>query len=237
MTVTELAFLPSATPGEVPAAYLREGTAAIEAQDQWCAENFPVTDTTTSTPTDPEGGKPHWHRERRGAALYQQRSDGGVVLVTAHWASVEQHQAWIASPANQGVMARLAPLVSAQDVAFFHVRDAEMFTPHTLGAPVLSVTRVRVRAEAGEFMGRFESERGKALDELTAPYRHTAGWRVERVEGAAEGEEELVVVGGWESEESAGRWEEGGGRAFAERFGGLMREVLGVDVKTYRRIL
>ena len=90
MTVTELAFLPSATPGEVPAAYLREGTAAIEAQDQWCAENFPPATATTTT-TDPEGEKPHWHRSRRGAALYQQREDAGAVLVTAHWASVEQH--------------------------------------------------------------------------------------------------------------------------------------------------
>ncbi|KAI1490046.1 hypothetical protein F5X96DRAFT_670091 [Biscogniauxia mediterranea] len=224
MAVTELAFLPTATPGEVPAALLREGTAALEIQDQWCAENSPTTTTTTTTTAA---------AVRRGAALYQQREDGGgTMLVTAHWASVEQHRAWIASAANRGAMARLAPLLGerGKDIVFFHVRDAELFPPETLAAPVLSVARARVAvADARAFEEGLERSGGGGVP------GHRGGWRIERVEGEEEGEEEeYVLVGGWESEEEADRWAEGG---FAERFGALMGVVVGVDVKTYRRIL
>ncbi|KAI0603192.1 hypothetical protein F4775DRAFT_598309 [Biscogniauxia sp. FL1348] len=232
MPVTELAFLPSATPGEVPAALLREGTAALEAQDQWWAENCtPITPTTTTitAPSNSTGEtKQKPHREQRGAAFYQQREDGGdggVVLVTAHWASVNQHRAWIASAANRDAMARLAPLLGkgkGKEVRLFHVRDAQMFTPETLGAAVVSVARARVSD-----VRVFEEGRGKSGAGV-------GGWRIEKGEEGEE--EEYVLVQGWESEEEADRWAEGGG-GFAERFGALMDVVVKVDVKTYRRIL
>ncbi|KAI1496725.1 hypothetical protein F5X99DRAFT_399474 [Biscogniauxia marginata] len=237
MPVTELAFLPSRTPGEVSAPLLSEGTAALEAQDRWCEENF-----TAGGEGGRAGGKPRWRRESRGAALFRPRGgDRGVVLVTAHWDSPEQHHAWIASDANQEGMGRLLPLVRAEDVVFFHVGGVEMFPDvdgegkATLGAPVVSVTRVRVRdADKQAFEEGFERDRGGKFDGLAAPYRHRGGWRIER-EG--EGEEEFVLVGGWESGEKAEAWAEGDGETFGACFEALRPLVVEVDVQTYERIL
>ncbi|KAI0405721.1 hypothetical protein F4802DRAFT_596989 [Xylaria palmicola] len=220
MPVSELAWIPSATPGTISPAFLEASWKAIASQDEWMAKH-------TST-TFPSG---------RGAALYQQREDSGVMLVTAHWASAAQHAEWIASDVNGRAFGAMAAHAALPAVRFFHVEGALMFGRETLDAGLLSVVRMgvgagdRQRERAGAAWAR-----AKHLLHDGAGFEHVAGWRIEK-EAGKEDVDEFVVVGAWRDGEALARFAKGGEWENALAWEEAWKDVvLEVDIKSYSRI-
>ncbi|CAJ2509944.1 Uu.00g058440.m01.CDS01 [Anthostomella pinea] len=234
MPVTELATIPSATPGHVPVALVEVLKAAQVLQGEWCTAHAP------SLPLD------HGVPARRGAALYVRLDDPGVVLITAHWESTAQHAACVASELNQRAMGSFLPLVVAEGIHYFHVGGVEMFgdgdgdgkreEEPPLHAAVVSVARVMAsRVKQAGFEEAFASVKG-LLDKATSPWVHKSGWRIEREEGRDEDVEEFVLVGGWESEEKVREYLEGRWEGFGEYMDALRPLVLDVDLTAYRKL-
>ncbi|KAF2966870.1 hypothetical protein GQX73_g6700 [Xylaria multiplex] len=220
MPVTELAWIPSATPGSIPPAFLEAGQKGMEAQSEWAAAY-----ASSTLPSGPPAA--------RGAALYQQHEDRGIVLVTAHWDSPAQHAECIAGKENQQAMAAIAPHAIVSDVKFFHVEGVQMFNKETLDAGLLSILRISVGMEGGkrEQVEKIWSE-VKDLLVTSAGFEHTGGWKAEKDQG-----DEFVVVGAWRREDALSRFAGGeeweNARAWDEMWKGV---VLGIDVKAYSRI-
>ncbi|KAI0022119.1 hypothetical protein F4780DRAFT_735648 [Xylariomycetidae sp. FL0641] len=213
MPVTELAFLPTNTPGAVPPALHALGRTALAAQDAWCAAH-----------AGPAYAVP---APQRGAAVWQQREDGGTALVTAHWASAAQHRAWVASDANRAAWPPMAPFLRGEDVVLFHVAEAELLPETTVrGGKVVVVGRCRMRAErrpAFEAVLRGNGPAGGA----------EGGWRIEKEDGT----EEYVFVKGCESEEEAAAFVEGEGEGVEMLLEALRGAAEEVEVRSYTRIV
>ncbi|KAI1116991.1 hypothetical protein F5Y14DRAFT_13880 [Nemania sp. NC0429] len=225
MPVTELAWIPSATPGCVSPALVEAICKGIEAQSEWAAKH-----ASSTLPAGPPAA--------RGAALYRQREDPGVALVTAHWDSPAQHVACIGSEENRGAMQAIARHAVAEGVRFFHVEGAWMFGPETLeaGRPLLSVVRIGV--EGGDEARRARVERiwegkAKGVVDAWAGVGHCAGWRVEKEVGGGEARDEFVVVGAWRDGDALSRFVGDGMAEWDEVWGDVALEM---DVKTYSRI-
>ncbi|KAI0542363.1 hypothetical protein GGR58DRAFT_453664 [Xylaria digitata] len=224
MPVTELAWIPSATPGSIPPAFLEAGKKGMEAQSEWAAAY-----ASSTLPSGPPAA--------RGAALYQQREDRGIVLVTAHWDSPAQHAECIAGKENRQAMTAIASHAIVSDIKFFHVKGVQMFSKETLDAGLLSILRISVGIEEGkrEQVEKIWNE-VKELLVTSAGFEHTGGWKVEKDQGE-EGRDEFVVVGAWRLEDALSRFAGGkkweNARAWDEMWKGV---VLGMDVKAYSRI-
>ncbi|KAI3336474.1 hypothetical protein HD806DRAFT_7250 [Xylariaceae sp. AK1471] len=220
MPVTELAWIPSATPGSVPPELIEAGRKGMEAQSEWAAKH-----ASSTLPSGPPAV--------RGAFLFQQREDQGVVLVTAHWDSPAQHAECIASEENQRAMAAIASLAISSEVKFFHVEGVQMFS--TINERLLSVLRIGVGPgpEKKELVERIWIESGKRLLGVAAGFEHVGGWRIEK-----EGDrEEFVVVGAWRDEGALDRFVQGiwdGKSVWDEAWRDV--QVLEMDVKTYHCI-
>ncbi|KAI1429302.1 hypothetical protein F5Y12DRAFT_478127 [Xylaria sp. FL1777] len=220
MPVTELAFVPSATPGSIPPALVKATWEGIHGQGDWMAANAPST-----IPSGPPAA--------RGAALFQQREDRGVMLVTAHWESAAQHAECIASEENQKAMKAITAHAIGADVKYFHVDGVQLFGGETLDARLLSMLRIGVKeGKRGEIEGIWNGGGGGAKNPLfgSAGFEHIGGWRVEKELGK-EDRDEFVVVGAWSSEDALSRFAEG--REWDEVWKGA---VLETSVTTYSRI-
>ncbi len=116
MPATELAFFitPTTEDGDVTPGFLTAGETGLRVQDEWCAASRP--------------GRPLPGREARGAAVFQQVEDPATTLVTAHWVSVAEHGAWIASPENARVYSGLKEHIDRDDIRYFHVDGVEAFS-------------------------------------------------------------------------------------------------------------
>ncbi|KAI1131653.1 hypothetical protein F5Y10DRAFT_233273 [Nemania abortiva] len=223
MSVTELAWIPSATPGSIPPALIEAGRRGMWAQSEWAAKY-----AILSLPNGPPAV--------RGAGLYQQREDPGMALVTAHWLSPEQHAMCVASDENREAMEGIIPLSVVSEIKYFHVEGVLMFNKETLDAGLLSVMRIGVKA-GEEDRKRVEHLWSQAKPTLSSysKFEHTAGWRIEKEQGQ-EDRDEFVVVGAWRSEndlnsfmdEKSVNWE------FWDRI--WKPVMLDIDVKSYRRI-
>ncbi|TGJ86098.1 hypothetical protein E0Z10_g2631 [Xylaria hypoxylon] len=224
MPITELAWIPSATPGSIPLAFIEAGQKAMEAQSEWAVAHA----SSILAPGPPAA---------RGAALYRQHEDRGVVLVTAHWDSAAQHAECIAGKENQQAMKAVASHSIISDIKFFHVDGVQMFGKETLDAGLLSILRISVGVEEGK---REQVERiwndAKNLLFTSAGFEHTGGWKIEKDQGK-EDRDEFVVVGAWRHEDALSRFAEGkeweNALAWDEMWKGV---VLEMDVKTYSRI-
>ncbi|KAI1180185.1 hypothetical protein F4777DRAFT_531269 [Nemania sp. FL0916] len=221
MPVTELAWIPAATPDSVPALLgcCRNG---IEAQNEWAANHA----SSTLPPGPPSV---------RGAALYQQREDPTIALITAHWVSPEQHASCVASEENKAAIAALAPCARLDGINYFHVDGVQMFLPDTLSSPLLSILKIRVEDGKRDEVERIWEERGKELVMTAAGIKHTAGWRIEKELGSEE-EDEFLVVGAWRDEDALmgfvkSEWE--GSETWEGMWKGV---VLGTDLTTYTRV-
>ncbi|KAI0110480.1 hypothetical protein GGR51DRAFT_547706 [Nemania sp. FL0031] len=223
MPVTELAWIPSATPGSIPPAFVEAGRKGMEAQSEWAAHH--------ASATLPTGGPP----SARGAALYQQREDRGLALVTAHWESAAQHAACIGSEENRRAMEAIVPLAVPGEIRFFHVEGVRMFSGETLEAGLLSVVRIGVEGEGEGKREGVEKVWDHARRELAAlaGFEHMAGWRIEKELGREDSREEFVVVGAWRDEDALSRFAEGGGEGWKDVWKGVM---LDMDVKSYIRM-
>ncbi|OTB01389.1 hypothetical protein M426DRAFT_323526 [Hypoxylon sp. CI-4A] len=194
MTVTELSILPSNRPGDLPAGFRDAGKAGIAIQGEWCAAYAPhlVPD--------------------RGAALFQQLEDPSVMLITAHWDSMDQHQTCVSTPANQMVIEEIGPYLDTEKMRPGHIEGVRMF-PNAeddadglalnlvpaLQAPVLSITNYTVpREKKSQFEEAMRGLEG-ALDLFRMPYRFRGGWKIEKDKG--ENIEQYFVVGGVETAE------------------------------------
>ncbi|KAI1822667.1 hypothetical protein F4861DRAFT_550565 [Xylaria intraflava] len=223
MPVTELAWIRSATPGSVPPALITAAREGMEAQSLW-AETYAVATLPPGPPAV------------RGAALFRQLEDAGVMLITAHWDSKAQHAECIASRENREAMAAVVPLIAPEGgVVIRHVDGVSMFGADTLGAGFLSIVRIGARVGSeGDARGRVEGVWGRVTGLLSeaSGFEHSAGWRVEKSE--VEGREEFVVVGGWRDEEALKGFTGGEvRRAWDEAWRDV---VMDVEVTTYRRI-
>ncbi|KAI0901616.1 hypothetical protein F4806DRAFT_6818 [Annulohypoxylon nitens] len=190
MTVTEISILPTTTPGEITAELRKIGVDGIGFQGEWCAKNAP------------------WLIPDRGAALFQQVKDPGVALVSAHWDSVDQHHAVLATPENQKISVDLAPHLDLAKMRPGHIDGVKML-PKTedegflssLDAPVLVVTIWTVRSDnKTKFMEALGKVKG-VLDEFVKPYRHRGGWKIEKADG--EDIELYFMLGGSDSIEKS----------------------------------
>ncbi|KAI1213744.1 uncharacterized protein F4807DRAFT_456291 [Annulohypoxylon truncatum] len=221
MTVTEISFLPSSTPGEVTETLRDIAVAAIAYQGEWCATNAP------------------WLAQDRGEALFQQVEDPGVVLITAHWDSIDQHHAVLATPRNQKILVDAEPHLHAATVRPGHIDGVKLFPKSeeegfipALEAPVLVVTIWSVHRENKT---RFEEALGKVkgvLDGFAMPYRHRGGWKIEKDEG--EDIEQYFIAGGLDSvEKSAAFAQVEGYNKYDQTLSPL---VLNIETKHYKRI-
>ncbi|KAI2642900.1 hypothetical protein GGS21DRAFT_197578 [Xylaria nigripes] len=221
MPVTELAWIPSATPGSISEKLLTACWKGITAQSEWVAKH-----ARSTLPSGPPAV--------RGAALYQQREDTGVMLVTAHWDSPAQHAECIASHENKQAMAAMAPHVLRSEISILHVEGVHMLGEKTLDTGILSIARIgidetkRVQIEA-------LWDRVKELLCTGAECEHLGGWRIED-DLDIDGRDEFIIVGAWRDEDALRRFTDGDiGLAWDKTWRDFARDVR-IDVKTYRRI-
>ncbi|KAI0481526.1 hypothetical protein F4859DRAFT_423330 [Xylaria cf. heliscus] len=220
MPVTELAWIPSGTPGSIPPAYIEACRKGIEIQHEWIAKHA----SATSPPGPPAA---------RGAALYQQREDRSIGLITAHWGSQAQHHDCIASEGNAEAMKEIAAHAVLADIRVFHVEGVRMLGVETLDAGLLSILRISLpEGEREKVEKNVWNENAKGLLSAAAGFEHTAGWRIEKEQGK-EDRDEFVVVGAWRDEDALNSFTEGNA-AWNETW----KEVaLGIDVKSYTRVV
>ncbi|KAI1454040.1 hypothetical protein F4805DRAFT_477862 [Annulohypoxylon moriforme] len=196
MAVTEIALMASSAPGEIPEALRNLGVAGIALQGEWCAKDAP------------------WLIPDRGAALFQQVEDPGMLLITAHWDSVDQHHAVLVTPENQELLVDLPPLVNAAIIRPGHVDGGHMFpkSEDEGFAPALT---------APALVG--------VLDEFVKPYRHRGGWKIEKADG--EDIEQYFIAGGLDNVKKSAAF------AHAEGYDqSLSPLALNVETKHYKRI-
>ncbi|KAI0914414.1 hypothetical protein F4823DRAFT_353919 [Ustulina deusta] len=217
MPVTELAWIPSATPGSISPAYLQAVREGIELQSDWAAANASAT-----LPSGPPAV--------RGAALYQQHEDQGTMLITAHWDSPAQHAECVASEQNQQAIRTLAPNAVLSETRFFHVEGVQMFGKETLDAGLLSVLRIGVEDGKRRQIEKIWNDEAKNLLFAAAGFGHIGGWKLEKDQGK-EDRDEFVVVGAWRNQEALSRF--AGGRQWDEVWKGA---VLEANATTYSRI-
>ncbi|KAI1268244.1 hypothetical protein F5Y18DRAFT_374389 [Xylariaceae sp. FL1019] len=221
MTVTELAWIPTNTPGAVRPEYIEAGRKAIDVQSEW---------TKAHAPTLPAGP-----RAARGAALYQQVEDRSITLVTAHWASVAQHHEWIGSSENSAAMGNLGPMIDPSRVEFFHLEGVEMFPVDTIEQRLLTVLRILVQDDKKEKVERTWTEVRGSL-EMVAGSEHRSGWRIERQKDDDK-MEEFVIIGAWKEQAALTEFQNGkwNGREEWDKKWSEMGVV--VDVKCYERLV
>ncbi|KAI1744026.1 hypothetical protein F4680DRAFT_408215 [Xylaria scruposa] len=218
MPVTELAWVPSGTPGSIPSGFVEAGRKGIETQNGWVAKH-----ASSTLPLGPPAV--------RGASLYQEREDRSIGLVTAHWDSAAQHQDCIASQENIQAMEEIALHSVVADIKFCHVEGVWMFPVETLEAGLLSILRISVaEGEKGQVEDIWNGS-AKSLLRDAAGHEHTAGWRIEKEKGK-EDKDEFVVVGAWRDEDALSRFAQSK-PAWDEAWKDVALEI---DFKTYDRI-
>ncbi|KAI0882033.1 uncharacterized protein GGS22DRAFT_191764 [Annulohypoxylon maeteangense] len=221
MTVTEIAILPSSTPGEITETLRNLYITGIAFQGEWCATNAP------------------WLTQDRGEALFQQVEDPAVAVITAHWDSIDQHHGILATPENQKLLVDLEPHLSAATARPGHIHGLHMFPKSedegfvsAFAAPVLVVTVWTVRRENKT---RFEEALGRVkgvLDRFVVPYRHRGGWKIEKVDG--EDIEQYFIAGGLDSVEKSAAFAQAEG--YDKYSQALSSLALDVETKHYQRI-
>ncbi|KAI0382699.1 hypothetical protein F5Y04DRAFT_41964 [Hypomontagnella monticulosa] len=223
MPITEAALLLSSISGEVPPALRDLGVAAIAIQGEWCRINAP------------------WLTEDRGTALFQELENPGIILITAHWDSIEQHHACIASPENQKIIVELVPHLDAAAVKPRHIDGLHVFCASeseeglipALKAPILSVTIWIVRSENKALFEQTLAQVKGDLDTATMPYRHRGGWMIEKDDDKPDAEH-YVMVGGLESADENVAFAKT--EALREHYRTLSPLALDVETKHYKRI-
>lgn len=199
-------------------------------QDEWHAKAFP--ESPLSSP-------------KRVSAWLQQIEDPKQVLTIAQWDTVKAHWEWIRSEVNTKLMAELGVQVFDPEKGFdlFHV-DADIFGGETspssgaislLESPVLSVSRICIPSENKDaFVAKFAEVRG-SLEAHVFPRVARFGWREDREDredGA--GEEEFVLVTGWESPEKHFEFAKAPGFA---QFSQVQQYIARADIRHYKRII
>ncbi|KAI2623963.1 hypothetical protein GGS26DRAFT_215635 [Hypomontagnella submonticulosa] len=223
MPITEAALLLSNISGEVPPALRDLGVAAIAIQGEWCRINAP------------------WLTEDRGTALFQELENPGIILITAHWDSIEQHHACIASPENQKIIVDLVPHLDAAAVKPRHIDRLHVFPASeseeglipALKAPILSVTIWAVWSKNKTVFEQALAQVKGGLDAATMPYRHRGGWMIEKDEDKPN-VEHFVMVGGLESSDQNAALAKT--KALGEHYQALSSLTLEVETKHYKRI-
>ncbi|KAI0194163.1 hypothetical protein F4808DRAFT_352738 [Astrocystis sublimbata] len=222
MPVTELAWVPSRTLLSITPEYIEAGRRAIDFQNMWVAKH-----ASSTLPVGPPAV--------RGAALFQQREDAGIGLLTAHWDSVAQHMTAIMSGENLAALETMSKHADIKTVKHFHVDAGSMLSQETLDAGLLSIVRITVEGQENgkEKVENVWREKAKEGLEEVAGMGHGAGWRVEKEkEKGKEEMEEFVVVGAWKSEDELASFMQGN-QAWKEAW---LAVALEVDVKSYRRL-
>lgn len=223
MTVTELAFFVGAS-GPVTAEGTEVINQAIEVQTEWSTHN---------APSMPQG------RENRGVSFLQQIEDPSVYLLTAHWASVEEHNLCIAAPENRETLSKIPPYFQVDKIVYFHLKDVAINSTSgkngeisILQSPIISVGRLTIAAEKRQAFEQAWNEVKGILEEFVKPNVVKNGWRLEKEN---ETTEEFVLVAGWPNLEKY--------RDFAqakdfERYQSVLASFAQTrDLKCYRRIL
>ncbi|KAI5918908.1 hypothetical protein F4810DRAFT_548800 [Camillea tinctor] len=179
--VTNLVWLTSSSPTLTDAAKSAMQH-ALSVQASWVATHAPGT-----APAD------------RGVALFQQVEDPRVFLETAHWASPEQHDAWLASEECKASAAPLAAHFALDQIEYFHL-DTEVFGPvgegevPLLQSPFVSVGRVGIAAADREaFTQAFDAGKSVLVD-FARPHVVRSGFRRQKADPAVE---ESVFFVGW----------------------------------------
>ena len=216
MAVTEFAFVHLSAPLTPGSHQALEDAQCI--QDKWAQEQNPQLPAS---------------RILRGTGMLQQTDDPSAILITARWASPDDHWKWIGTEENKQAMGKLMPLIIAEGekkLVLFHV-DSILFPRQdegtsALGSPTLSVYRYRVKTSAkDEFKSKLKEAAAKLNTGGEALCRW--GWRIEKETDEAE---ELLMVRGWENDEQRLEYEH---TALDE----LSADAIDVNVHSYRRIV
>ncbi|KAI1798782.1 hypothetical protein F4811DRAFT_163209 [Daldinia bambusicola] len=219
MAVTELAWFRSAR-GPVGDEIREAVNQALIGQDDWCARNI-----STSLKD----------REARGVALFRQIEDPSVVILTAHWESVDQHGIWLASPENKTAISSLKP--HFEEIVLSHVENAEFFdgsgpdgSISLLKSPIIGITIVTVPAEKRKEFDQAWAEKKHLLEAYTPLLKY--GWRIEKED---EGLEQFVLSTSWPSVKK--HMEFATGKDFPEFQKAILPLAQAQEVKHYERIL
>ncbi|KAI1330511.1 hypothetical protein F5Y16DRAFT_363364 [Xylariaceae sp. FL0255] len=220
MPVTELAWIPSSTPGVIAQEFIDIGPSILVTQGNWLEAN--------AGETGPRGPA-----ETRGAAYYRQLEDRGVALITCHWHTVAQHYQWIQSDENKSALAGIAPFLDMASVKLFHVDDVEAFPAETLALPFLSVVRLKVEGESESTKRAEVQKKWKSVKDLLeheAGSTHRAGWMIEKEMVDGKEIDQYVIVGAWKDGEALksfidGTWKNAEAWKAAWKTGGLVSAV------------
>ncbi|KAJ1324116.1 antibiotic biosynthesis monooxygenase [Microdochium nivale] len=158
MTVSEIAHLTLS--GDMSEAFIEASRTALKAQDEWCKAHH---DPAFSAPAS-----------ARGVAVFRQLEDPTKILITGHWASIDEHMAWVASSESQAALGPLVQFIDLSATDYFHVEDSELFNDTFIDSydSVLRVSRAVV-AQADK----------QSFEEMASPHliadKAKAGWRIE----------------------------------------------------------
>jgi heme-degrading monooxygenase HmoA len=177
----------------------------------------------------------------RGTGICQQIEDPTVVFLTATWDSAEGHWDWIRSEEQQSNKPKIANHIDKSEgrgVSLFHI-DGTLFPPpetdghpSLLTSPVIGVERFVVDADKkADFEAKFNEIKG-IVEETTAPFNVTGGWRIEK--DADSSTEEFVVAVGWQSVEHHSDLSNAKDYQKCVEFASMARSV---DAKHYKRLI
>ncbi|KAI1469744.1 uncharacterized protein F4812DRAFT_301736 [Daldinia caldariorum] len=219
MAVTELAWFRSAH-GPVGDDLKEAVNQALIVQDDWCARNI------STLPKD---------REARGVGLFRQIEDPSVVVLTAHWESVDQHGIWLSSPENVTAISSVQPHFEL--IALSHVENAQFFDGSgpdgnisLLKSPIIGITTVTVPAEKRKEFEQAWAETKHLLEAYTPLVKY--GWRIEKED---DGLEQFILSAPWPSVEK--HMEFATGKDLPQFEKAILSLTQTQEVKHYERIL
>ncbi|KAJ1333093.1 hypothetical protein MN608_03083 [Microdochium nivale] len=160
----------------------------------------------------------------RGAAFFQQLENPSKILITAHWASVDEHNEWIASDSNKTAFGSIFHFLDLEKTDYFHVEDCELFSDAILSSheKTIEITRFVVS----------ENDR-KSFQNLHSKSLATGGWRIEDDPEQPDNTAQFVVVGASNGQHGTMKERSGNKFGFAA---GAEKLILGSTSKHYRRL-
>lgn len=158
--------------------------------------------------------------------MFQQVEDPAVLLLTAHWDSVEQHLEWIGSEENQEAYPLIQEHLDMSKFLFFHLDQIAAIGTEVLDAKVVNVTRYFVPQDKKKSIDGAVSALSDGGDVI-----EKGGWRIEKDEISQKTvAEEYVIV---TAVNDVGNLEDAGGQT--EQI--FKKLTSGEETRHYRRVL
>ncbi|TVY43332.1 hypothetical protein LOCC1_G004697, partial [Lachnellula occidentalis] len=156
--------------------------------------------------------------------FYQQIEDPSFLYIIGTWDSPATHAQFLPSAPNQQLLASLTPFISLSEILMYHI-DTDISAPvpgkkGVLEAQTISLNRHFVEAGKKGAFGERCGEVKRVLEGYTEPFCVVGGWRIEK-DVEKEGQEEWVLLSGFESAEHYSAFAETKGTKVYEGIAGI----------------